>query len=271
MSDYPSLVWPTIFLDGFQYRGIVPDSTSIPAHWSIISGAFTTNSEQYLEVSQAGEMKYDGTSLAALRHTVSSNANYGIVFRFIGKDNLKFEIRGRRSDDAYVAFGADFANNQLYMNGSGTTNLSNTSVSHSLFDDVLYSLELWMLDNDVYGIINDSVVMQRTYAENKTNHGFSLYVHSLPANSPAVFFSSAIHELNPVHEPSLDEFDLLVKFRTLIKRELEDPSDRSWRKYVKARQHWEMNRNLLYLNDVWGELGYSIKNPMTEDWFITNS
>lgn len=231
-----------------------------------MSGNFTTGNESFLKVSTPGVMKYNGQPLRAIRKQ-EGNANYAIVFRFLGADDLEFEIRARQQDEDYLAVKISFADQKITLFGIGNSNLTPSEVSHTLLSGRLYSLELWMLDEKIYVKLNGSPVITAFWSENFQYHGFSLSVLALPSSGFASFFASAVHELTPFqNQPLLDSSDLLVQYRELIRQQADNP-DSDWRSFIRRVETYKRHRNLGHPNDDWRTFGYPLNEPSSDEWF----
>lgn len=266
----PYRIDPPIFADYFQYRipSQIPSSTSIPDHWTIESGEFTTRFHRDLKVLSPGEMVYNGDPLNDLV-TVGEYGDFSIIVNFWGQEDLQFEIRARRTENHYVAFGVDFTNNKVYS--VGTDGLDQIDVAHVMKYDgrYFYVAELMCFEDHIYCFLNGSMLAHREFNVNTTVDGFSLYVPTV--SSVSSFMSIGAHQLTtpPARALENDPSNLMVLFRKLMKEEIENPETETWESFVRAETLYSNHSNLWYINQTWEELGYPIQKPSTEDWFIT--
>lgn len=268
--EFPIVLSVPLFIDRFLHKGELPHAETIGSEWLVESGTFTSSKEDKLLVTSPGQLVYQGTSLNNLQRIASVNANYVIVARFVGQENMKLEIRGRRADnDNYIAFGLDFEEQHVYMEGiSGIAGFDRIYVNHTFTVDKQYNIQLWMLDEMLLGVINNGLLIHKQYDQNKTNHGFSISVPDI-VNDPIFLFAIGVFELKPPVIPGevVDGSDQLLNYRQQIKEEIENPSDKNWDTFKRAHYSWDWHRNLGHMDIGWQDLGYKIRRPYTEDWF----
>ncbi len=271
MNDRPVLLHDYLFRDEFKVRG-----GALSDHWTVPLGEFSMDSEKYLQVVQPGELVYNGTSLDDLKIAFESdNANFAIVLRFFAREDMKFEIRGRREEDnSYTALSVDFETNVVSLSevplGSGGVILDSTT--HNLKTDGIryYSIELWMHETDIRGFINGAQIVSATSSANLTEMGFSLWVPEVYLDDPPIFNAMVVHELIEQNPRLLDgdASNLHVLFRDLMRDQIDDwAEDNRWPDFVKARRHWHLSRNIGYLNDTWRDLGYPFYQPRSESFY----
>ncbi len=274
MPEYPSQSAQSIFLDNFRYEGgdDLPGSETLPDHWTENpSASFTTASGLLLEALLAGELVYSGTALDELRLVAASEANYAICATFLGREDLKVEIRGRRLDannfiGLYIDLEANTVSIRRMLAGVPTT----LAATHTFKVDGtdIYEASLWMNGDYLYGFINGKEVVQTDATNFQTSHGFSINIPELNEGDGATFNEVKVFELSDFSSPSLNPVNLQVLFRVMMKEEIEEPSVRSWQSYQRARLLWERHRNFGRSDGAWEALGYPIKEPTTEQWFV---
>lgn len=273
MANIDHLIYPPLFSDSFRYRGSLdlPGSETLPAHWDAVSGAFTTKSERHLEVTATGEMVYSGTRVNILAHRLSTSGDYAIVIMFYSQKGLAFQLRGRReSSTKYIAVSVDLDGTlALIEENSGTTTLIERNYNWNLNEQVYYNIQLWMIGQTAYAFVNSSPVFSAAIpAVTKEIDGFSLSVSNLGTASKARFHKFGVHQLISYPSPTLPEdgSDLFLLYRKLIKEQIEESAIHDWDNFKKARQFWNLHRNLGHRNDIWESMGYPIRQPYAEEW-----
>lgn len=266
-SLLPVVAQSPIFTDYFRYRGHanLPGSATLPDHWDVLSGDFTTFSEKMLEVKQVGEMRYVGTSLNELR-SISGNANYMFQIFLVGQQDLIFEIRGRNNTTDFISLEVDFQNGYLRLK-NGNTIVS--ELEYALYVGRYYQIDLAMLDNVVYSVVNGFVSQVEDMSTNITVHDFSLVVTSLSDLSHAEFKGLRIFELtpNPTMPTNADPSDLIILHRELMIHHANHPDEFTWESYKSLDQHFQLHKNLGRTNSTWALYGYGVNHPSTEQWF----
>ncbi len=242
--------------------------------WTIASGTFSNDSERDLEVTEAGEMVYASTSLHDLKIQLESdNANFAFIVHHFAYVDLKYSIRARRADsDDYLSFSVDFENDtvQLSRTEAGTTTVL-TSASHNFHtrDVRPYSIEFWVFDSSIFGIVNGQIVLTTVTDSEITSPGFSLYFPEINADDPPKFRVILVHELISQPDPTLedDPSNLLVQFRKSLRTRLENPSALNWEKYKELKTGYDKGKNLGFRNETWHTAGYPLRRPSTEEFF----
>ncbi len=270
-------MWPPVINEQFTHRGGpgLPGSDTLPENWTIASGDFTTNSEVALDVLVPGELSYSGTLANDISSRHVTNSNYVVVARTFGTEDMKFEVRGRRTGAGdYISFRVDFEFNTVELRqalGSAVTTLESSTHTFE-FDDVkYYSIELWMLDEDIRGFVNGAQVICATSFEHLTVDGYSLFVPEVFLDDPPRFSKFAIHDLIEFPAQSLegDNSNLILRYRKLMKATIENPDTKDWASYLKAYKAWTIHKNLGgHRHESWDDLGYDIRNPFTEDFLV---
>lgn len=266
-------IWPVLFLDDFRHRGpnLLDGSASLPDHWTVDSGSFSTSNERYLLATSPGKLIYNGTDLSEL--TTGANANFGWVVRFFGQTNLIFELHGRRSSsNTYLSVKVDFENNSLQLikyNGSATV-LAERDYSWKTSADAYYSVELWTYDVQAEVRVNDGLAIQVEHDFNTTESGSAIQVNSEGSFRFAKFAAHIIEAWPRPNRSSEDNSNLLLLYRKLMKVKLENPIN-DWDEYVNARKFWDLQRDLGLSDHMWSSLGYPIREPTTEEWLNPES
>lgn len=271
MSDAPRVIWPTVFLDRFQYRGKskLPGAETLPDEWEVVSGAFSTSDQKQLICTSPGILRYAGTSLDELV-TGMTTPDFAWVIRFFGQEDLDFSLRVREDTDSnwYFAIRVNFTDNTITVTDRKLPPTT-TSISYSLGtgDIDYYSVELWMLGEREYWVfVNGDPVFpvpaKTLTATDHTAYGFSIEVHNVPTGG-AKFSKFAVHEIVsfPDLVPNNDGSDLYRLFRELIKEEIENPSTRNWTSFKKALSLWQHHRNVGKSDRSWEEDGLPIRRP----------
>jgi hypothetical protein len=240
--------------------------------WST-TGTFSLDSEVDLEVIEPGEMIYAGTSLSEIRKKFESeSANFAIVLRCFGREDLKFEIRGRRDDENnFIALKLDFSADtvEIYRRKAGIDKTL-ALVSHNLkFDGIrYYSVELWMYESKLFAFVNGAMLMEARSSDFIDAMGFSLYVPSLNESDPARFNVIVVHDLiKQIEQPETDPSDLIIEFRKKMQEEINNPVNRNWETFIRARKLWYYHRDIRHINEIWGDQGFPLRQPRSEDWF----
>lgn len=265
MSNMPLIINPYFLREEFNPRG-----GALSSIWTVDSGEFSTSTERYLEVIQPGELVYSGDSLNTLRTRFeSTSSNFAFVVRFFAREDMKFQIRARRSSSSsFIALEADFENDTIRLIENGSTILQTTN--HNLkFDGIrYYSVELWMLDENIYGYVNGSQVISAESNLNLTEMGFSLYVPEVYLDDPPIFNAIVVHDVVESNTEQLgdDNSDLYVVFRETMTSQIDNWKGTKWRNFVKARKHWHQNRHIGRRHHVWEEMGYPLRQPRSEDY-----
>ena len=270
----PLIINPYFLREEFNPRG-----GTLPSIWTTASGEFSTDTERYLEVKQPGELVYSGDSLDLLRLRVeSTSANFAFVTRFFGREDMKFQIRGRRQDaDNFIALEADFENDTIKIIQYDSSKIDPNqriitleTVNHNLkFDGIrYYSIELWMLDETLYGYVNGAQIITATSESHLTEMGFSLYVPEVYLDDPPIFNAIVVHDVVEANAEQLgdDDSNLYVVFRETMTSQIENWRGTKWRNFIKARKHWHQNRHIGRRHQVWEEMGYPLSQPRSEDW-----
>ena len=241
----------------------MPGSATIPDEWEIASGSFSTNNEQDLRVDSPGEIVLKDPLILT---------DVAIVVRLFARKNVKFEIRGRRADtNNYVALSVNFENNliSLISTVSGVMTVKTQRYTFKTQGIVYYSIELWMIDTTIYGLVNGVDTID-TEVPLTTNTGASISVPEINSNDPITFAKFATHELAEHAERQLekDPSNLLVLFRKTMQGQLESVELEGWTGYKKAMAFWRKHRNKGHRNQIWEDLGYPIEHPTTEDYLV---
>lgn len=269
-SQVAKITEPALFIETFYHR-----TDALTDTWTVADGSFSGFSEKDVVVTEApAELLYNGTNLNELkRRNFTDDANFVIVFRFFGRQNLKCSIRGRRQDSSnFISFSVDFEN--------GTTSLSKTvagvetildSSTHTFdYEEIkYYSLELWMFEEFLYGKINKDTVVSAVDAAFREEPGFSIFVPEIDETDPIRFNVIAVHEPIEQDDPQLegDPSNLHVVFRKNLEEIVERPTEKTWESYTKAFKMWSKFKDQGYKDPSWGLLGYPIEPPRTEFWF----
>ncbi len=268
---------PLLFEDRFRYRGSagLPGSDTLPDHWTIASGNWTTRNESRLLVLEAGELVYSGTSLKSLSQFSSTNANFILQLRVWGKEDAKFEIRGRRTDaNNYISLFVDFENNEISLRkaNSGTITTLETIGFTLRFDTTQYSkhdFQLWMFDDTITACANFNDIITITEADHKTSDGFSLAVPEINEDSPISFSIFVAKDIDDFNDPQLeqDPSDLHVLFRKLMKVEIETPTVKDWNTFKRAHTLYKKYKDRGGRNNtIWTFLGYPVRKPPSDDF-----
>jgi len=271
-------VWPWLFRDDFTYSGAVglPGSESIPDHWTIVSGDWTTRSERYLKVDQPGELLYNGDSLYDMKLTKTTNANFSFDIGFRARDELKIEIRARRSDaDNFVSFFIDFENQQIQLKKTvATVETVLATESHILRyknanEEIYYGVTFWLYEDALMGYVNNYPFIQATLDFNTTVEDWSIYVPEMYTDEEPIFVYTAATEVKaypdaPIYTSSVD---LYLQFRLKLIEQIENPSVRDWASLKTALDAWERGKDIGRLDEEWAELGYPVFKPTPEAWF----
>ncbi len=264
-----------LFIDQFRYVGThhLPGSESLPDTWTIVSGNWTTSGEQILEVLEEGELLYDGIKLKDLSYFISDNSNFRLVVRIYGKEDLKFELRGRRVDaNNYISLFVDFENDQISLrkSNSGTVTTLKTKSYDLQYDGRRpYNFELWMFDNTITACVNMNDIMTVTEPDHRTADGFSLSVPAINEDHPITFNAIGAFDLTAFNDPQFedDPSNLQVMFRKLIKTEIETPSTRDYASFTNAHKLYEKYKDRGgRINQEWAAFGYPIRKPPTDDF-----
>jgi hypothetical protein len=246
-----------LFFDPF------PRNNVLQPIWSVTSGAFEAIYGG-LRVLSPGELVYNGIEL---------DANMGIGTHFVCTDDLKVEIRARRSDaQNFVGFDLDFETQTISISQTvaGVKTVLK-SQSHLLSQDpIFYSMMLVVHESDLLGFINGSYIIDATSTHNQEESGFSLLVPEMWEEILIQF--NDITCCKVVAYPSSptipdDPTDIAQQFRKSIKERIESPPDLSFESFRQARIAWERGRDYGKTNQQWSVLGYPVYEPMTEEWF----
>lgn len=65
-------------------------------------------------------------------------------------------------------------------------------------------------------------------------------------------------------EQLYEQFYTLVRIN--IKNIIENPSEKTWTTYQRARRYWNECLNIGYDNEKWTRKGYPIREPLPQDW-----
>ena len=153
---------------------------------------------------------------------------------------------------------------------SGTETIL-TSVSHDFKNDgeYRYILELWFQGTDIRAFVNGFNVASYVTGSFRTSPGFSLHTGTINFSDLPRIYEVKAFELTEQNEQAL-EFDpsnLLVDFRKRMKEEIENPAERTWATYIKARKLYDKYKDQGFKNETWEEFGYPIQKPSSEEWF----
>lgn len=269
-SEVAKITEPSLFVDGFYNRG-----GNLSSSWTISDGSATTFSEIDLEVETTPfDLVYSGDNLNTLKlRNSTDNANFAIIARFFGREDLQLSIHGRRQDSSnFISLSVDFIAN--------TVTLSKTVVGvETILDEVehtftfeeakYYSIDLWMFEDVLYGKVNKDLVVIAIDSIFMEESGFSIFVPSLNLYDPVKINKVAVHELIEQEEPQLefDNSNLLVQFRKNMEEVVESPSEFTWETYRKAFKMWRLHKDDGYKDPSWSILGYPVEPPRTEHWF----
>lgn len=184
---------------------------------------------------------------------------------------MKFEIRGRRSDASnYVAMKINAANStiQLVEKIAGVESVL-TTANYVFHSDilVLYECGLWIMDEHIYARINGAEIVRTTTSVPKTAHGMSLYVPEVFDEDPVAFSHVAVKETTEHELPSLNNDNLLVMFRDMVKNNIECPNHRDWETFKRAKKLYERFKDLGYSDETWTNFGFPLEKPQAETWF----
>lgn len=275
--DIPKRIWPPILIDDFRYRGknFLPGAKTIPDEWSIVSGLFSTSDEKQLICTSPGILQYIGTSIDQLL-TGIMYPNFAWVIRLFGQEGLDFSLRVREnsSADTYIAIRVKFTTNELVFTNKQSTTTTSFAGDYPLRTNDIdyYSIELWTLnESDYWVLINGNPVFPidavPTAPGHDTDYGFSIEVHNVPDNGGR-FAKFAVHEIVPYPDiiANNDGSDLYRIFRELIKEAIENPTQRNWSTFLKARKLWENHRNTGKSNQSWEKDGLPIREPLPEEF-----
>ncbi len=281
MSDLPIVHFPATFNDDFQYRGPtrLPGAATIPDHWTVTSGAWTTSSERHLACTEVGRLTYSGDSLISLDENFSSGYAFKVWFR--GQDDLKCVLWTNLSTDGTdrVTLTIDFRANTISLalvNAPVSTEIR--GISHTLTDGAYYLLEGWYFDNGLVDnqiryvtLLNGAILMDENFLiEDELDEGFALEVERLPTSETAIFNAFRVYELTEEidPEPITDASDLVLFHRTELQRSIEDPPAKTWETFKAAYKHWKGHKDFGRSDETWTHAGYAVRRPMTEDWFV---
>ncbi len=273
--ETPRLIRNPIYTTDFHYqKGIFSSS------WDNTDGAFILDVDwpstrtSHITGSQAGELIYSGDTLHDLAaQDDTDNANFAIKVSFVGTDDTKLTIRGRRQDASnHVGFTLDFVANTISLveSTAGTETIL-TQLSHPLDGSgtIKYIAELWMFEGKLTGVINGYHIIQINSRAFITEPGLSLYVPSVDTSSPIKIMKAQMFILEEQVAPQLenDLSDLYVAFRKSMKNEIENPAERTWETFTLAHDLYTKFKDRGHLDQQWEELGYPIREPSPEEWF----
>lgn len=258
MSYLPVQILPAIFIDEFIY----PDNELIGTIQSLNYDLFANRN---FTVTSTGQILYDTVSLEDLKvKDRTDSANYSFVLRMKAQEGFKFQIRGRyTNDDNYLYLDVDISDNLFRLGGvSNGTELASSEVEHALTIGEYYSIELWVIDNEMFCVINGSKVIEHTLDYFKTVHGFALNISHI--TDPVTMHRFVVHELLPqVPEQEIEETLLVLNRRILIDFLEDDTTD--FAAFKKKHYLWEQGRNIGFSDSVWQSLGFPLKRPSAED------
>lgn len=281
-----------LFNDSFRYKGhaVIPASTSLPDHWTMDTGSFSTSNGYALIVEQPGEMLWDGDSLHDLASEhyddPSDNANFSLTFNFRPVPDLKFEIRGRRTaGDTYIALEIDIENELIRLkevNGGVTTVLESMSFVWNTTENIDpyprtglsgrsypgYIAELRMYDDRIEGYINETPFLSGTSSLNQTAADFSLYVPEIWTGDRPTFYRFYAQVTMEYPDPQLENstHPYVIK-RKEIKAACEDPDEYTWTTFKTARYVYKKGLNYGGSEEYWASQGYPLREPKYELWY----
>ena len=175
-STIPYRIFPSLFWDNLQYRGpdALPGSSTLPEHWSLVSGSATTNSGVRLEFNEPSIIEYSGESLEDLAFDLFETvdgvrySNFAISTEFWSDSGLDLSLRSRiegGSVDDYVSLQIDVDNNRFRLIETVDSTSSSFDygwTSHEFDLGLHYSIMLWCFRNYYYVYINGQLATSET-------------------------------------------------------------------------------------------------------------
>lgn len=264
----------TIYKESFIYPSYIglPGSETLPVNWKIISGNWTTNSQWWLESIEPGELLYIGTGFHELTHQeLTDPANFAITITFKAIEDLKFEIRTRRSDDSnFISLEIDFENNKLKIKKTEAGTETILDDQNFKWDENrnAYGIELWTYYDRIEGYVNRMPFAAAISDFNQTKDGFSICVPEMWNDQTNKFYNLWIQNVDAYPEPQLEfSDDLMVLKRKELKQTIENPISYDWETFTQARKIWEKGKDYGKNDEEWASLGYPIREPFFELWY----
>jgi hypothetical protein len=268
---------PAIFAERFQNTEEQIEYTS---NWNAVSGLFTMEGLYSLECLEDGEFLYNGTPINILRSALpkdSTNCNVAIRLSFWSGGSAKVEIRARRvDDDNYIAMEMDFGIDLItikYKLAGVETVISEINYPFSDEYADFYLVAFGMHEDSIFVMINDYQVHSTFCSYFLSYDGLSINVSGADPYVLTELYYLSIHEVYAHPEPQMEDHldDLYVMFRKLMKEQVENPPVRDYKSFVDAKTLYQTYKNLGYTDSQWQLLGYPIKEPGTEEWFVESS
>lgn len=258
-----------LFVDECRYSGRqgLPGSETLPNHWSIASGDFTTRYESHLRVLEPGELVYSGDEL--------STSDVAIECKFFAVEDTIIEIRGRRSSDgsSYISLNMDLENDTITLSEVSDTTTTVLDITNKVFDwngYFAYTLMLVMNGSKIFGYVQRGLFLEGTSSLNSTETGFSIYVPQIWEEEPFKIKKIIVSNTHKWPDPKLEDkdWDLMLQHRKRLKELCESPPERTQSYFLQAREAWNKHRNDGRPDVEWANLGYPIREPVAEEWFI---
>jgi len=266
LDNLPLPINNIIFLDHFGL------TESLNTSWTKDSGTWRLKNWKAV-ASTIGELLYDGTAFSALTHDGDTNVTINIAVPY--NSNYHFEIRYRRQDaNNFVRLAVDMnvetVSLQKVVSGVATTL---DAVSHPFHDyNRMYFISLWNLNSNLYGFVNSAPLVQATDTSFDGEEGLSLSVPEIILDTSVIFKYVIATSLEVKPDESLNDTDLIVRHRKILQDAINNPGGdeygaRTWESYKEAYKAWTFMRNFTKTNEAWGEAGYPLRKPSTEEWF----
>lgn len=267
---YPHEIW----YEGFQYSGrnSLPASHTLPNHWIVNpENAFTTKDGMVMQCLTSGELIFNSSLVNLQIRNNSSEGNYLITWFTIGRENMIFDIRGRRSDENnHISLEINAETNRIRIKQtiSGIETVL-ASVDYAIEHELLtvYNFSLLLLGDLVYGLVNDTEIIRATTSISPTIHGTSLYVPNVFEEDPVAFSAFSLRETDTYQNLSFDNHEIFRLFRQLLKENIQCPDELNWSTFIRANKLYEKFKDLGFPNDFWADRGYPIDKPQSEKWF----
>lgn len=272
-TDFPGIYPHQIYIEGFQYIGSasLPASDTLPSQWhSTPDGQFTTKDGMVMQCLGAGELILSTPLSSYQLRNPKSKPNYGIFWTTIGRENMIFEIRARRVDENnYVSMEIDSINNVIKIKQkiSGSENTL-ASTNYNIVHEILtvYEFGFIMLNDHLSARINGNQVLTAD-CQLFDAHGTSINVPSVFEEDPIAFSALNIYETYEYNQPQLNNDNLIVLFREMIKNNIECKNDRTWNTFKRAKKLYDLYKNFGFSDRTWTHFGFPIEEPKSETWF----
>lgn len=273
-NDFPQIYPHYIYFEGFQYSGVksLPATYDVPSHWTCNpSRSFTTKDGMVMQCIDEGELIYNKSLTDLQIRNTPEQSNYSISWTTIGRENMNFEIRTRRLDENnFLSFEIDAENNLIQLKQTISDIETILTTKEYIFHHdilVVYEVSIITLNSYVYGYINGDKILEANTVLSPTYHGMSLYVPFVFDDDPVAFSLVSIQETTEQEDPILNNDNLLVMFRELIKNNIECPTHKDWETFKRAYELYHRFKDLGYKDATWTNFGYPIKEPKSQSWF----